>query len=193
LFKNMLVYSFLTISLMEGLVMDIIFYIIFGLIVGIFLTVYVLKYLRRWNLKKRIQKAKKSEYKAIQFIENQGYQVMDLQKESTYTLFIDNKPHMVKVKADMIVKKGNKTYVAEVKTGEKVTSPKYTDTRRQLLEYYMVYRPNGLILVDMERQKLKTVEYSILKHDKVAFLDRLLWFSILVTIGFILGFLTRGG
>ena len=110
-----------------------------------------------------------------------------------YTLFIDDKPHRVTVKADMIVKKGSKTYVAEVKTGEKVTSPKYTDTRRQLLEYYMVYRPNGLILVDMERQKLRTVEYSILRYDKVVYIDRLIWFSILLVIGFIVGFLTRGG
>lgn len=173
--------------------MDIIFYIIFGIIIGIILTVNIIKFLRRWNLRKRIQKAKKSEYKAIEFMENQGYQVIDLQKECAYTLFIDDKPHRVTVKADMIVKKGSKTYVAEVKTGEKVTSPKYTDTRRQLLEYYMVYRPNGLILVDMERQKLRTVEYSILRYDKVVYIDRLIWFSILLVIGFIVGFLTRGG
>ncbi len=173
--------------------MDTISYIIFGVIVGIILTINILKYLRRWNLRKRIQKAKKSEYKAIDFMKNRGYQILDLQKECTYTLFIDDKPYKVTVKADMIVKKGNKTFVAEVKTGEKVTSPKYTGTRRQLLEYYMVYRPNGLILVDMERQKLRTVEYSILRYDKVAFAERLVWFSILLIIGFIVGFLTRGG
>lgn len=173
--------------------MDIISYIFFGIIVGIILTVNIIKFLRRRTLKKRIQKAKKSEYKAIEFMEHKGYQVIDLQKECDYKLFIDGKPHKVTVKADMLVRKGNKTYVAEVKSGEKVTSPKYTDTRRQLLEYYMVYRPNGLILVDMERQKLRTVEYSILKYDKVVFINRLIWFSSLLAIGFIVGFLTRGG
>lgn len=45
----------------------------------------------------------------------------------------------------------------------------------------------------MERQKLRTVEYSILRYDKVAFAERLVWFSILLIIGFIVGFLTRGG
>ena len=78
--------------------MDTISYIIFGVIVGIILTINILKYLRRWNLRKRIQKAKKSEYKAIDFMKNRGYQILDLQKECTYTLFIDDKPYKVKLK-----------------------------------------------------------------------------------------------
>ncbi|WP_213974017.1 hypothetical protein [Tepidanaerobacter acetatoxydans] len=173
--------------------MDISSYIIFGAIIGAVLTVNILKYLRRYNLKKRMQKAKKSEYKAIEFMQNKGYQILDLQKEGSYTLFIDDKPHKITVRADMIVKKDNRFYVAEVKTGEKVTSPKYTDTRRQLLEYYMVFKPNGLILVDMERQKIRTVEYSILEYDKMIYIKYLTRIFILIAIGFIIGFLTRGG
>lgn len=173
--------------------MDVLSYIISGVLIGIFLTINLFKYLKRWKLKKRIEKAKNSEYKAIELMKNRGFEIIDLQKECAYTLFIDNKPHKVTVKADMIVKKGNKIYVAEVKSGEKVTSPKYTDTRRQLLEYFMVYRPSGLILVDMEKQKLRTVEYSILNHDKSAYLHRLVSAIVLLLIGFVVGFLTRGG
>ena len=129
--------------------MDAITYVIFGAIIGVFLTIYIIKYFKRLRLVRRLQKAKRSEYKAISFMESNGFEILDLQKESSYTLFIDDRPHEIKVKADMIVKKGNKIYVAEVKTGDKATSPKYADTRRQLLEYFMVYRPSGLILVDM--------------------------------------------
>ena len=114
-------------------------------------------------------------------------------KDRTYTLFIDDKPNDVTVRADMIVRKGNKIYVAEVKTGEKVTSPKYRETRRQLLEYFFVYQPNGLLLIDMEKRKIKTVVYSFLKCDKTAYIKRLVFSLSLIVIGFIIGFLTRGG
>lgn len=173
--------------------MDIANYIIFGVIIGIILAFYIFKFFRRWKLRKRMQKAKKGEYKAIKFMKSQGFRVTDLQKEGSYTLFIDDKPHVVNVKADMIVKKGKKTYVAEVKTGDKVTSPKYTDTRRQLLEYYMVYQPSGLLLVDMEKQKVRKVEYSILKYNRTVFINRLMWFVVIFIFGFIVGFLNRGG
>lgn len=173
--------------------MDVIYYIVFGVLTGIFLTINVIRYLRKRKLIKRIKKAKRSEYKAIRFMESNGFEVIGLQKKCVYTLFIDNKPHKITVKADMIVKKGNKIYVAEVKSGEKVTSPKYTDTRRQLLEYYMVYRPSGLILVDMEKQELRTVEYSILNYEKTTYFHRLVLFSVLLIVGFVVGFLTRGG
>lgn len=173
--------------------MDIISYIVFGVIIGILITIYILKLFRHRTLTRRIQKAKKSEYKAIQFIESQGFEVLDIQKDRTYTLFIDDKPHDVTVRADMIVRKGNKIYVAEVKTGEKVTSPKYRETRRQLLEYFFVYQPNGLLLIDMEKRKIKTVVYSFLKCDKTAYIKRLVFSLSLIVIGFIIGFLTRGG
>jgi len=173
--------------------MDVISYVVFGAVIGVFLTINVIKYLRKLKLIKRIKKAKKSEYKAIRFMESNGFKILDLQKECVYTLFIDNKPHKITVKADMIVKKDNKFYVAEVKSGDKVTSPKYTDTRRQLLEYYMVYRPSGLILVDMEKQKLRTVEYSIVTYEKTTYIRHFVLFLLLFTIGFVVGFLTRGG
>jgi hypothetical protein len=180
-------------KILKCLKMDIIYYLIFGAIIGIFLTINIIKYIRKLQLIKRMKKAKRGEHKAIKFMENNGFEILDLQKESSYTLFIDNKAHKVTVKADMIVKKGNKIYVAEVKTGDKVTSPKYADTRRQLLEYFMVYRPSGLILVDMEKQRLRTVEYSIINYEKTTYFKHLLILLFLFIVGFVVGFLTRGG
>ena len=173
--------------------METIFYISFGVAVGIISYIGILKYITTRNLKKRMKKAKKGEIEAIDLMKNHGYKIVGLQKESTYTLLIKDRPHKVKVRADMIVKKGNKTYVAEVKTGEKATSPKYADTRRQLLEYFLVYKPYGLILVDMEKKKIKTVKYSILENKNALYLEKIMWLSFLFIVGFIIGFLTRGG
>ena len=140
-----------------------------------------------------MQKAKRGEVKAVNLLEKNGYDVVDIQKEGSYTLVIDDKPRKATVKADMIVKKGNKIYVAEVKTGDKVTSPLYSDTRRQLLEYYLVYKPHGLILVDMEREKIRSVKYSFLQQDTASIVQRISWLVVLFFAGFVIGFLTRGG
>jgi len=173
--------------------MNILDYIISGIVVGVFLAINGLRYHNKWKLKKRLRRAKKGEQKAIDLMKNYGFNVVDLQKKESYTLFIDDKPREVSVKADMIVKKGRNTYVAEVKTGEKVTSPTYPNTRRQLLEYYMVYRPKGLLLVDMEKRKIRKIEYSILKKDFEGILNRTLWLVLAFVGGFIIGFLIRGG
>jgi len=169
------------------------FYIILWIIIGAAATIVFLRYLKRSKIKKRIFKAKKSELKAVELLKKKGFEIIELQKQSHYTLSIDDKPYKAAVKADMIVKKGNKTYVAEVKSGESSPSPRFIDTRRQLLEYYLVYRPSGLLLVDMEKERIRKVEYSILNPGVNSFVTNLGWPALIFFVGFVIGFLTRGG
>ncbi|WP_274964091.1 MULTISPECIES: hypothetical protein [Tepidanaerobacter] len=174
--------------------MDYIFLLMAGIIFGAIITVNILRFLKNRSLRKKMEKARKSEFKAIEFVESKGFEIVDLQSEREYILSVDGKPHKITVRADMIIKKGNKIYIAEVKSGKKVTSPKHSGTRRQLLEYFMVYRPHGLILIDMERKKIRTVEYSILqvKNSGLSYIKRLIFYFILLLAGFIIGFLARG-
>ncbi|WP_422443882.1 hypothetical protein [Thermoanaerobacterium sp. DL9XJH110] len=164
----------------------------FWAVLGAACTVVILNLLRKAKLKRKIRKAKKSEIRAAKLLEKQGFEVIDLQKEVSYILLVDGRPYKASVKADFIVKKGNKIYVAEVKTGEKAPSPRFPATRRQLLEYYMVYRPDGLLLVDMENEEIKKVEYSILEKKTLISLHRFVWYAGILLLGFIVGFLTRG-
>ncbi|HHW02670.1 MAG TPA: hypothetical protein GXX35_07650 [Thermoanaerobacterales bacterium] len=172
--------------------MNNLFYIFLWIFLGAAAAVTFLKYFRRWKIKKRIFKARKLERKAVELLKKNGFEVVELQKESHYTLFIDGKPYKAAVKADMIVKKHNKIYVAEVKSGDRSPSPRFIDTRRQLLEYYLVYRPKGLLLVDMEKEKIRKVEYSMLNSGYPSWLDYVGWPAIILFVGFIIGFLTRG-
>lgn len=167
-------------------------YVIIGATIGALLALTAIKLLRRWKINKRMKKAKKGEVKAVDLLEKYGYQVLDTQKEAFYTLEIDEKPYPAKVKADFIVKKGNKTYVAEVKTGQKVSSPRNLDTRRQLLEYYLVYRPHGIILVDMESSKLRHVKYRFNK-EFASMAQQISWVAVIFISGVVIGFLSRGG
>ena len=132
-------------------------YFVVGAFFGVICLLYIIKQYKRYKIKKRLKRAKTGESKAISLLKKQGFEILELQKENYYNILVDNKPYKASVKADMIVKKRNKIYVVEVKTGKKAPSPKLPATRRQLLEYYMVYKPDGLLLVDMEQKKIKSL------------------------------------
>ncbi len=172
--------------------MNQLYYLAFGAFIGVLVSVYLISFYKRLKIKNRIKRAKRSEQKAIKLLESHGYDIIDIQKQDSYTLYIDGKPHKAYVKADIIARRGSKRFVAEVKSGEKVTSPRYTETRRQLLEYFLVYRPDGLILVDMEKEILRKIEYSILKDKHLKQLNVLLKYAVIFFVGFVIGFLTRG-
>ncbi|MGI6485757.1 MAG: hypothetical protein ACOX15_05450 [Tepidanaerobacteraceae bacterium] len=167
------------------------YYSISGLTAVVFTLLYLIKYFRTIKAKNRIRKAKRSEKKAIKLLESRGFEIVDIQKENSYKLYVDGKPYEACVKADIIARKGSKYYVAEVKSGEKATSPRYPETRRQLLEYFLVYKPDGLILVDMEKKNLRKIEYAIVK-DRNNNISILLKYALIFIIGLVIGFLTRG-
>lgn len=143
--------------------MDIFF---LGLIAGGLLFYFGLRFIRRKKAIARIKSAKRAESKAIRFLTQQGYSVLDVQKRTPLLTIIDGKPHQNFVQADLIVKKNGKVYVAEVKSGEAASRIVSAPIRRQLLEYYLVYRPHGILYVDMERECVRKVEFSIPAREK---------------------------
>ncbi len=74
-------------------------------------------------------------------------------------MIVDGRRVPYRVRADYLLRKGNKTYVAEVKTGNQAVSFLQSHTRRQLLEYYLVYQPQAVLLVDGEEGKIEEVVF----------------------------------
>lgn len=137
---------------------------ILGIVAGIVLCFYTIKYWKHLVLQQRFKKAKKGELAAIKLLEAKGYTIIAAQENKTIVTWVDNKPHYNTLIVDYIVKKGGKTFIAEVKTGKKVTKPTQTDTRRQLLEYYLAFNPHGIILVDMEKKELHNIVFDLSGH-----------------------------
>jgi len=93
-----------------------------------------------------------------------------------------------RVRADYLLRKGNKTYVAEVKTGNQAASILQPHTRRQLLEYYLVYRPRAVLLIDGEEGKIEEVVFPYRHND----LREWGWGLFLFLLGFVVGQWIRG-
>jgi hypothetical protein len=84
------------------------------------------------------------------------------------------------------VQKGKKTFVAEVKSGQVGIDPTEPATRRQLLEYDYVYKPDGLLLVNMLDQKIYQVKFSFPKYTSDTLIVKIAAMAIIVLLVFIL-------
>lgn len=133
--------------------------LIWGFLLGMVLMYVGNRQYRLYKRKKYLKRAKKAERDAIGFLEKRGYHILERQLTRTLVIYLNGKPHESRIRADLLVRKGWKTYVVEVKSGQQ-GSGTLPNVRRQLLEYDLVFRPDGMLLLDMEKEQLKTVEFD---------------------------------
>jgi len=115
--------------------------------------------LQRRRMRRRFRRGRVGEQKAVELLRSAGYRVLADQVSETTGLWIDDRWHEVQVRADLLVEKGGQTYVVEVKTGRTAPDPTSSATRRQLLDYSLVFDCDGLILADMQRGKLRHIRF----------------------------------
>ena len=104
------------------------------------------------------RKGKKAEQKAIKLLKKNGYKIESFQTTAKGKLLQDDETVSFFIRADLIVSKGKKKFIAEVKSG-KAASIEEINTRRQLLEYSKVFNNKNLILIDTEKNKIKKIEF----------------------------------
>lgn len=114
---------------------------------------------RNWRMNRRFKRGEAAERKAVKLLRRQGYRILAAQLEETITIYVDGVPQKSKVRADFFVRKGRKTYIVEVKSGQQGTV-RLPNVRRQLLEYKLVYQPDGVLLLDMEHHTLQEIQFT---------------------------------
>lgn len=114
---------------------------------------------RNWRMNRRFQRGEAAERKAVKFLRRRGYRIVAAQLAETITVYVDGEPQKSTVRADFLVRKGWKTYIVEVKSGQQGTV-RLPNVRRQLLEYKLVYRPDGVLLLDMEHHTLQEIRFA---------------------------------
>ena len=94
--------------------------------------------------------AQQGEAEAERLLHRAGYRVVDRQAAFTSTLWVDGEAVEFGLRLDLVVERGGRHFVAEVKTGSRAPDPCFPATRRQLREYAALFPDHGLLLVDME-------------------------------------------
>lgn len=128
---------------------------------------------RNWRMKRRFRRGEIAERNAVKFLRHRGYKILAAQLQETIVVYVDGKPEKSTVRADFLVRKGWKKYIVEVKSGQQGTV-RLPNVRRQLLEYKLVYQPDGILLLDMENRALQEIRFAYPRRNS----KRLLWYGV---------------
>lgn len=109
----------------------------------------------------RNRRAQSGEAEAEGLLESLGYEILERQLSGEWEMEVDGEAVRAGVRADLLVQKDGLVFVAEVKTGTLAPHPSYAPTRRQLLEYWFVFGPDGMLLVDMESMVVREVRFDL--------------------------------
>lgn len=118
--------------------------------------------------RRRMKTARQAETDAERLIEAAGYDIVDRQLTHRWDLEVDRQPRQVISRADLLLEREGRFFVADVKTGRKAPDPGQPATRRQLLEYLLAFEADGALVVDMEARTLHEVSFPGLLgwHDR---------------------------
>ncbi len=94
-------------------------------------------------------------------LEELGYTVQGRQIETRYTLLVDGEPTEIPLRADYLVSRNGRQFVAEVKSGSVAPRLDTAATRRQLLEYLVAFQVDGVLLVDGEQRQVHEVTFPM--------------------------------
>jgi hypothetical protein len=119
----------------------------------------VRRFLAGVRARRRARAAVRGEVAAEELLARAGFRVRERQVALVFPIICDGEPLPIALRADLLVERGGRRYVAEVKTGEAAPSLATAATRRQLLEYLVAYRVDGVLLVDAERGSVHEVEF----------------------------------
>lgn len=142
-----------------------------ALVLG-FLALLLLQTLRLWWAKSaagfRVSRHRRlgaaGERRARELLARQGYRLCGEQQGGSYRLLVDGAETPIHLRADYLVEKKGRRFVAEVKSG--VESVKVTSraTRRQLLEYLLAFDVDGVLLVDMQANRIREISFPELRN-----------------------------
>lgn len=132
-----------------------------GLAVTQTLRLWARGFATRRRLAVQSRRAIAGEARAEKLLAKAGYAIEARQAAGSWRVRVDGEEHDVSLRADFLVARRRKRYVAEVKTGEMAPEIAVPATRRQLLEYRCAFGVDGVLLVDAEAGRVHAVDFEL--------------------------------
>ncbi|MBK8173331.1 MAG: hypothetical protein IPK60_23765 [Sandaracinaceae bacterium] len=132
-----------------------------GAVITLMLAYALRSSYRSIKAKRRSSRAMRGELNAESLLERSGFTITRRQVPQVFNVFVGETEHEIDLRADLLVTRGDRTFIAEVKTGEHAPSVQTTSTRRQLLEYCVAFDVDGVLLVNMEEETIAEVRFPI--------------------------------
>ena len=125
------------------------------------LVAFARKWWRSFRARFRGRRAHRRESDAETLLRKQGYAIEGTQVQRTWLVSCDGEDTPIELRADYLVTRGMRRFVADVKTGSRATKLTTAATRRQLLEYRIAYDVSGVLLVDMDEERIREVNFQL--------------------------------
>ncbi len=119
---------------------------------------------RSRRARSRMARAQAGERDARALLVRHGFDVLAEQARGSLVLRVDGARSEHAVRADYLVARGGRRFVAEVKTGALAPSLDHAPTRRQILEYCAAFDVDGALLVDPESGRVRHVVVPLRGH-----------------------------
>ncbi len=113
--------------------------------------------LRSFSARRRMRRAVRGERSAEALLSSHGYAIEGRQVGGLIALDVDGVPEHAAVRCDLVVTRGGRRFVAEVKTGVLAPRLDHAPTRRQLIEYLLAFDVDGVLLVEPEAGRVRTI------------------------------------
>lgn len=116
--------------------------------------------LRRRRRRRASAHGLKMEARAPAALAKRGYRVIERHPSLSIEWWVDGESRTIELAPDLLVARRGRRFLVEVKTGGSAR-PESRDTRRQLLEYAVCFRADGVLLYDADRDTLRRVEFDL--------------------------------
>ena len=139
-------------------------YVVVGIaaiLVTILISIWLRRTRRSYIAVRRQRRAARGETNAEPLLTLAGYRIEERQPQILWSITCAQVRHDISLRADYVVTRNDRRYVAEVKTGDKAPKVANAATRRQLLEYVVAYEVDGVLLVDVERNVVSEVDFHL--------------------------------
>lgn len=123
------------------------------------LRLFFLRRRARVRLAGHVALGARGEARARGILRAAGYRLADEQARGSYELSVDGLPKKIHLRADFLVERGGRRFVAEVKSGAENASITGRATRRQLLEYSIAFDVDGVLLVGVRDGTIVEVRF----------------------------------
>lgn len=117
---------------------------------------------KRADTRRRVdlaRKAKLAESDAEALAEQLGYAIVGRQVVRKYPLRVGGDVFEVELRVDLVLKKDNELFLAEVKSGDRAPDVQHAPTRRQLLEYAYAFDVEEILLFDMTARTVHPIRF----------------------------------
>lgn len=129
------------------------------LVVGVFAGLLIARRTIRRRTADSRRLGERGRKRAHKLLRRYGFEVLDTEVSAPGLVQVDSEIHEYTVRADALVRRKRRTYVAEFKGGAQSSSIHHSATRRQLLEYACVFGVDGVLLVDAHADRIHYVRF----------------------------------